>query len=207
MAINYASLAGRTTGTIGNIIFWVDHTINKCRLKPDKVKNPRTEAQQKNRSNISYLLEIYRTLKPILYLSLNNRQENRKPYHEFLSKNLNNSMKNGIFFPINLVLSGSMCDIDIFEFTLYPGQNKNLKLTWLNSSDETKLNSDLLCLVVYNSDSKAFQYFLNIASRIDSQAEINIIPGPIYSKNYIYCFFVRSDFSDSGKIALLEQFN
>jgi hypothetical protein len=92
MAINYQGLQGKIEGQIGKSVFYVVNGQNVVRRLPRYDYNKRSPLQQKNRKNIALLVKFFQQLKPVLYLTLNNRPENRAVYHHFLALNLSVSV-------------------------------------------------------------------------------------------------------------------
>jgi hypothetical protein len=204
MSVNILGLEGRVKGSIYNVVFYMRCGFQVCRSKAHHISNPRSQLQQLNRLNVANCVRAYKSLKPVLKKSLNNRPQNRKPYHQFLAQNLSNSFKDGLFYPLNFNPSGRIFESDIFGFTYYPGQTDNIVFSWLPFSVNSKQLSDKLILIDYNHSSNQFSF---IDTNLNRSAELfqyylkNNSPG---TKHYFYLFFVKSDFSDSGITSIIE---
>ena len=197
MAVSYETLLTATKGTIKNCIFFIRGGQQIVRQRPFKVKNPRSEIQQLNRKNVNVLLLIFRQLKPLLYISLNDRESRHSAYNKFLSLNLNWSVINGVFYPELLKLSTSSFESTDFEIQRNPGYTDNFVITWSNSFLTGQSLTDKLCLVYFNSDYNSFSYKISAGIRSDYSCNASFEQKTVNSEVFLYAFFVSKDFSKS----------
>jgi hypothetical protein len=207
MAFALRNLEGKTKGSIGNVTFYMYRNINIVRAKASHIKNPRTQAQQINRSNIAPCISAYQSLKPLLYQSLNNRPDNYNVFHQFASQNLNIAFTNGIFQPENFIISGNCFENDVFDYELLQSGINNIKFSWAPSVIGYKENSDILCIAYYNSLSHDFKYINSSCTRDIGYFNCKLQLEPANSKTSIYLFFVKNNLSDSGNHTLIELIN
>jgi hypothetical protein len=71
MAYSKSSLLEKSSGKVGNTIFYSWNEEVYARAKPGKVTNPKTGKQQANRKNVGFLVNAFRQLRPLLIISLN----------------------------------------------------------------------------------------------------------------------------------------
>jgi len=204
MSFSLNSYQYRTRGSIHNLTFYTMNGSMVVRAKAVKVHNPKTPSQQANRKNILPLIEAYKQIKPVLYKSLNYRTSKRKAYHEFLSLNLNHSIVNGLFIPSNFKVSGNCFNSTPINIENLQSGINNLKFTWSTSIIANQSNSDLFCLVTYNSVNKNFSYQLTNISRSIGEFSTFINLGSDPSANYFYSFFVKSNYSNSGQASVTQ---
>jgi len=200
MAYSTNSLINLVSGNARDCTFYLMNGEHVSRRKAKTIRNPRTISQQLNRDNIRPLIDFYRQLKPILYLSLNDRQNNQTAYNKFLSINLNKSIKKGSFAPEKFLLTSGSFQSTKFKVIRKIDNLDNFIITWRNDSNIQKLNSDKLLCVYYNFFSNTLQYSITSKSRSDLAASTSFVKSNPEPRALLYLFFVRADYSKSSKI-------
>lgn len=207
MAHTLENLQNKVKGSAGNITFYELNSQLVVRSKAIRIKNPRTPAQQLNRMNVINCLVAYRQLKPLIIRTLNNRTENQMAVHKFFALNLNKAFKNGEFRPAELLISGNAFFNDAFEYDVLLSNENIFTFSWAPSIIGSKNNSDIFCIASFNEVSNIFNYYITSANRSDGICQLTINCGSLNSKTYLYLFFIKSDYSDSGNHALIEFIN
>ena len=172
------------------------------RKKAKFIANPQTQKQQANRSNIAFLIYAFRALRPLLIISLNSRPKSRSAYNEFLSRNLNQSIINGQFFPEKFQIStGNIPSTDFQLIRLVDTSNKFL-ISWDEALTGNQNTDDLLCAAIYTGTKKRFHYVITDISRNEQNAQIEFNLNFHTVACYVYLLFVRSDYSLSSEISV-----
>ncbi|MFN8258132.1 MAG: DUF6266 family protein [Bacteroidales bacterium] len=204
MAYSTNSLLNKVSGNVQDCTFYLMNGLQVARSKAQKIHNPRTLDQQSNRANIMPLLNFFRQLKPLLYLSLNDRAENQTAYNKFMAVNLNKSVKNGSFEPEHFRMSTKSFDSTNFQITRQIDNQDNFNLSWYDDTNEEKLGSDKLLCAYYDFHSNSFQYLITRKSRYALSASVSFNLRTKKSHILIYLFFVRSDYSKSSRMEIIE---
>jgi len=204
MAYSYDSLLNLVSGNVRDCTFYMLNGQHIVRKRSFSIQNPRTPYQQSNRKNIKPLLIFFRQLKPVLYLSLNDRSENQSACNKFLSINLNASMKNGIFDPAKFRMSTDSFPAARFEVSRQLENRDSFWVRWSDVRDGDSLASDRLLAVYYDVLSNAFQYAITSKSRSDQEASLSFKVSDPQSGIFLYLCFVRADYSASSGLSVFE---
>ncbi len=198
MAHSVNSLLEKIFGSVRKLTFYTLNTQPVVRKKAKFIYNPQTIKQQANRSNVHFLIYAFRTLRPLLIISLNSRPKSRSAYNEFLSRNLNQSIINGQFFPEEFQIStGDIPSTDFQVIRLVDESNKFL-ISWDEALNGNQNNEDILCAAIYTRTNKRFHYSITDVPREQQTAQI------VFNLNFhtvacfLYLFFVRADYSVSS---------
>lgn len=193
MAYSKSSLVEKSSGKVGNTIFYSWNEEVYARAKPGKVANPRTGKQQANRKNVGFIVNAFRQLRPLLIISLNNRQDNRHAYHEFLSLNLNHSIIGGVFYPENLKLASPHIQSTDFVVTrLTEGSNK-FSLSWESMVSGSQSSTDKLYAAIYSPEDKKFGFIISDVYRNAGDTTLEFDSSFKDRACFVYAFFARSD--------------
>lgn len=198
MAYSLNNFQYKSSGSVSNCTFYkmMDKLI--VRSMAHHVNNPRSPAQELNRLNIQPLINAYRQIKPVLYKSLNYRTSRRKAYHEFLSLNLGKSIINGNFYP-SLFKVSSDCfpatpiDLEVLQSGIF-----QFRLTWNPILLQNQSNSDILCIVTFNTLTQFFNYKITDCNRAEAEFYTTLSLPADNESTYYYFFFVKSNYSQSG---------
>lgn len=94
MARLKSGILGKFTGSLDGITGYNLNGQHVIRAKAVNVANPNTLEQQAQRNNLKFALQVYKNLKPLLELSLRQREKKQTVLSEFLRLNLNKSIVN-----------------------------------------------------------------------------------------------------------------
>jgi hypothetical protein len=204
MAYSVNGLLNLVSGNVRDCTFYLMKGEQVARKKALVIKNPRTIDQQLNRANIKPLLNYFRQLKPVLYLSLNEREENQTAYNKYMSINLNKSIKKGSFQPAKFTMTTNSFQSTRFEINRQIDNQDNFMITWNNDTNKQRLSSDKFLCVYYDFDSNTFQYLNTRKSRSDLAVSVSFKLKTANPQVLIYLFFVRSDYSTSSRMEIIE---
>jgi len=199
MAINYQGLEGQTKGLIGECIFYVRNSINVVRRKAINPNNPRTIRQQNNRKNIALLVKFFQQLKPVLYMTLNNRPENRAVYHHFLALNLSVSVSFGNFHPEFFLFSGTELDYTSFQISRNELEGNKFQVSWESFNYGNQSGNDLLQAVLFSKTKSSFDFILTSVSRSSGGCELVFKEKIKNDECFIYLCFVKQDITMSSQ--------
>ena len=202
MAYSLNALLEKTFGSIRKLTFYTLNTQPVVRKKAKFITNPQTEKQQANRNNVTFLIYAFRALRPLLIISLNSRPKSRSAYNEFMSRNLNQSIIDGQFFPEEFQIStGDIPSTDFMAIRLVDESNKFL-INWDEALNGNQNNEDILCAAIYTVTNKRFHYSITDVTREQQNAQIAFNLNFHTVSCYLYLFFVRSDYSMSSEISV-----
>jgi hypothetical protein len=130
MARIKSGILGKFTGSINGITGYNLGGQHVIRAKAVNVDNPKTPGQQAQRNNLKFATQVYQTLKPLLVLSLRQRDKKQSVLSEFLRLNLNKSIVNSeldfdklIIFKPNTSASAIALEFDPHIDNLINGSN------------------------------------------------------------------------------------
>jgi hypothetical protein len=193
MSYSETSLLEKSSGKVGNTIFYTWNEEVYARAKPVKVTNPQTNQQQANRKNLGFIVNAFRQLRPLLIISLNNRPENRHAYHEFLSLNLNHSIVMGVFYPENLVLAPPHIQSTDFVINRLIEDSNKFSLKWESTVSGNQSSTDKLYAAIYSPIVNEFGYIISGIYRNTGNATLEFNQVFKNVPCFVYAFFVRSD--------------
>ena len=199
MAHSLQSLIGKTFGNVRKLTFYSLNTQPILRRKAKFIANPQTIKQQANRSNVPFLIDAFRALRPLLIISLNNRPESRSAYNEFFSRNLNHSIINGQFFPEEFQVSTADIPRTDFQVSRLIDESNKFRLSWDTALTGNQANDDLLCAAIYTRTNNKFGYALTEVKREEGKTELSFNLNFHTVSVYLYLFFVRLDYSFSSQ--------
>jgi len=199
MAISYQALEGQTKGLIGECVFYVRNSMNIARRKSINPNNPRTIKQQNNRKNIALLVKFFQQLKPVLFMTLNNRPENRAVYHHFLALNLSVSVSYGVFYPEFFTFSGTGLDYTSFHVSRNGLEGDKFQVSWEPFNYGNQSGDDLLQAVFFSKTKSSFDFALISAPRSSGSCELVFKEELKNDECFIYLCFVKQDITMSSQ--------
>ncbi len=202
MAQTLESLIGKTFGNVRKLTFYTLNEQPVLRRKARFIANPQTIKQQANRSNVPFLINAFRLLRPLLIISLNNRSESRSAYNEFFSRNLNHSIINGQFYPGEFQISTEDILGTDFQVIRLVDESNKFRLSWDNALTGNQNSEDLLCAVIFTRTNNQFGYVLTEIKREEGHAELSFNLNFHTVSVYLYPFFVRPDYSLSSETSV-----
>lgn len=174
-------ILGGITGSIGNIVGFQRQGNDYIRTKPAKVKNPNTEAQQKQRLRFSLMIAFLRSIKAFINIGFKQSSGNKSAFSTAMSVNVKQAI-GGEFpdFAIDpeaLVLSQG----DLYGATEY-GMDVSVQgsvtLTW--TSDTSTANAsenDSVMVLLFNTVNGEVAYRLNGGLRSEESLTLDIPAG------------------------------
>jgi hypothetical protein len=199
MAINYQGLQGKIEGQIGKSVFYVVNGQNVVRRLPRYDYNKRSPLQQKNRKNIALLVKFFQQLKPVLYLTLNNRPENRAVYHHFLALNLSVSVSFGVFYPEFFILSGTGLDYTSFQVSRNELEGNKFHVSWEPFSYGNQSGNDKLQAILFSKTNSGFDFALTTILRSSGSCELLFNEEYKSDECFVYLCFVKQDITMSSQ--------
>jgi hypothetical protein len=199
MATNYQALVGQTVGLIGECVYYVRNSKNIARRKAINPNNPRTIRQQNNRKNIALLVKFFQQLKPVLYLTLNNRPENRAVYHHFLALNLSVSVSFGVFYPEFFILSGTGLDYTSFQVSRNELEGNKFHVSWEPFSYGNQSGNDKLQAILFSKTNSGFDFALTTILRSSGSCELLFNEEFKNDECFVYLCFVKQDITMSSQ--------
>lgn len=202
MSYSVNSLLEKTFGNVRKLTFYTLNSQLVVRKKASFISNPQTEKQQANRNNIAFLIYAFRALRPLLIISLNSRPKSRSAYNEFLSRNLNQSIINGQFFPEKFQVSTGNIPSTDFQANRLIDESNKFQISWDEALTGNQTNDDILCAAAYTGTNKRFHYAITGITRKELNAQIVFNLDFHTVACYLYLFFVRPDYSLSSEISV-----
>ena len=177
MAKLSSGILGGISGKVGNVVGGRWRGIDYIRSKPASVKNPNTEAQQKQRMKFRLVMGLLRKIRPLVKTGFRNGAKNQTPMNRAASLNLKQAVT-GEFpelaidpekfvFAQGSLSSGEQPDMD----TSTPG---SITFTWVNSAAGESSADDGALVLLYNTEQGQVIYRMNGASRSDESIQVDI---------------------------------
>jgi hypothetical protein len=123
MAVLKNGILGKTIGSLDGITGYIIGRQNVIRNKAIDIAYTPSPASEMLRLNFAYALEIFNILKPLLVLTLKDKNPKRSILSEFLKLNLNKSIKNCSLDFDKLIIA--KFNDDSFFITFTPSENEN----------------------------------------------------------------------------------
>ncbi len=199
MAINHLGLEGKIKGQIGTSVFYVVNEQNVVRRLPRYDYNKRSPLQQKNRKNIALLVKYFQQLRPVLYMTLNNRPENRAVYHHFLALNLSVSVSFGVFYPEFFILSGTGLDYTSFQVSRNGLDGNKFHASWEPFNYGNQSGNDLLQAILFSKTKSSFDFALTSVLRSSGSCELLFNEEYKNDECFVFLCFVKQDITTSSQ--------
>lgn len=190
-------IVGRSSGKLANTIFSKWKQNNVVRSKPLEVANPRTEAQQMQRSKFAFLLVIAQSLGMALRAGFREVATKMTEFNKFMSTNLNAQVISGTFPDWQLSYHELKISMGSLDSTSAPTGSASEASGLITIGYETSVNGnqsggDKAYAVVILPDSVAFSNAVKV--RIDGSIEIDA-DGEFKAGDtlHIYLFFTSPD--------------
>lgn len=195
-------LIGRSANKIGNVVFSTWKGINVLKEKPASVANPRTDGQVAQRSAMSQLVAIARSILSTLQISFREMAVQMSAYNAFVKYNLTEAFTiSGATATLNVadlkVAKGTLADVIDFDSTVDTGRTYDL--TWTDNTGGSGANaSDKLNVVVIASDASTLWAKVPGATRSAGVAAITVPGSWSLTGARICAYFVKADGSQSS---------
>ena len=170
-------LIGGVSGKVGNVIISSWYGEEYVKSAPDKVKNPRTKEQVKQRSKFSVTMAFLKTMTPFIRVGYQSARENRKtPTNAASSYIMKNAFINdtgSLELDYSKVLV-SMGDLNASEILNSEFKDGELTLYWDSILNGNAKNSDQTMLLAYNSKIGESIYDTAAAKRSHGSAKLEL---------------------------------
>ena len=198
------TLIGRSSGSVGEVVFLTWKHINVTRSKPTSVANPDTLPQQKTRNKFLRLQQYFKQLKPLVNVGFKGYARKKSPNNIFYQENVNSSITtspsgNVIFTPsIFKISKGSLLATPIISVIRYAGAQE-LIFTWPTDLQANQSADDIVKVCAYTGSGNVFSILDSSVIRSAGTITLPLVtnPNPIFSM-YAWMFFVNSK---SGKVS------
>ena len=197
-------------GSLGNVVFVRRGDKTFVRVKPSKVKNPKTQAQQANRNKFTQMAKILSPLKPLLKVSFGNTDKLVSGYNKAMSINLNQKIiaDSALDFCTDfdklIVGKGSLLQPQNAHFEI---EGSNMHVHWSAQCTTAADKDDTVLLTVYNTTKKDAYSLIQGIGRINGYAQI-ALPSWWNSNDtcFVYLSFARQDYSKTSDSVCLGHF-
>lgn len=168
---------GAFSGKVGNVIGGSVHGTDYIRIKPARVHNPKTDAQQRQRQRFAILNAQLRHMKPFLREGFKNTVS-KSPWNRAVAYNAKNAFVGE--YP-NQILDFSLIRVSEGDLSrLWDAQvdvsvKGELSLTWLINDDEGSAQADdVLMLLAYCPELEDCRTIFGGAERTDGEHTISL---------------------------------
>lgn len=179
------------SGSIGNVVGTKWKSIDCLRLKPDKVKNPKTEKQVAHRNKFKGVVTLSKELKhSVIQPIWNGASDVMTGYNLFVKKNIGAFSSEGEIEDFSkLVMSvGVLEEVSNVSIAELPEGEGKVKLMW-DSVEGVGNADDVLKVVVTDDEGKEFIPIYDIKStRADNEADLDL-PYSAGTNVHLYVFF------------------
>lgn len=189
-------LIGGVSGKIGNVIISSRYGKEYVKSAPDKVMNPKTKEQVKQRSKFSVTMAFLKTITPFVRVGFQSASENRRtPTNAASSYIMKNAFTNdagnlGLDYSKVLV---SMGDLDTSEIINIEFNGRELTVYWDANFMVTAKDNDQVMLLVHNSNLGESVFDIGAGKRSHGSAKI-VLPNDWKNQdNHIYLAFRSAD--------------
>jgi hypothetical protein len=179
MAKLRSGILGGISGTVGNVVGGRWRGIDYIRSRPASVKNPNTEAQQKQRMRFRLVMSLLKKIRPFVTIGFQNGSRNQTAMNMAMSLNVREAIS-GTFpdleiDPARLVVSaGDLQGASQSELDVSVAETATV--TWLNEAGTGNASdNDGAMVLLYNKEKDAVIYKLHGASREDESVTL-VIP-------------------------------
>lgn len=154
MAKLRSGILGGISGKVGNVVGGRWRGIDYIRTKPAQVKNPNTEAQQKQRMRFKLVIQFLKKISPLVNVGFQNRGKNQTPQNAAMAYNLKQAIT-GEFPDMEL----DPAKIVFSEGSLQPAQGASMDtsvpetvtISWISDTASANASeSDGAMILIYN---------------------------------------------------------
>lgn len=193
------TLIGRSSGSVGEVVFLTWKLINVTRSKPASVYNPDTTPQQTQRNKFGFLNHFYSNAKTLINLGLKDYGRKMIGKNKFLKLNLKTAFHGGTppnetFQPQLLIVSKGLMDtLTSFSFYTVSGISF-VNCVWPLTSNFQQTIFDMAQVIFWNETQDVFTIKPNFKPRLAFSQSFNADSiqqtGDIC---HIWIFFVSQD--------------
>lgn len=168
---------GEFTGKVGNVVGYTRNGANHVRIKAQKVHNPQTEKQQKQRGRFAAAMRFLKAVNPFIRTGYKNYAGKRTSYNAALSYLMSHAVKgneeqNEIDFRRAMVSIGFLMPALDASATQSEGK---MTFQWTDNTGTGNAEAtDIAMILIYNSEKGTAIYRQNAAIRTNGKAELPI---------------------------------
>lgn len=175
MAIVQNPITGRTKKKFGTAVFSTQFGKNTMRTKPINVKNPKTDAQVKQRTKFTIVVDLIRQVLPLINEVYSGSLKNMSPYNKITSINVKNAFTGEppVLDHTKIVL----CHFEgssVNNVVLTPQANQVIDIAWVANTNIQEELDALLTFIVFNCSTNQAMVFTDVAQRSDGIASITV---------------------------------
>ena len=187
-------LIGGVTGKIGNVIISSRYGKEYVKSAPDKVKNPKTKEQVKQRSKFSVTMAFLKTMTTFIRVGFQNASEDRRTptnaASSYIMKNAFTNDAGNLELDYSKVLV-SMGDLDASE--IINSEFKEFTVYWDTVFKGNAKDNDQAMLLAHNSNLGESIYDIGVGKRSHGSAKI-VLPNNWNNHDiHIYLAFRSAD--------------
>ena len=165
-------ILGGFSGKVGNVIGGSWKGIDYMRSKPNKVKDPKTEAQLAQRQKFAMVGTFLRKIQPLIRLGFKTNTKRMSSINSAMSYNLKNAISGDypnlqLDFPSVLIARGDLIPAQHAEATSSEIQKVSLSWTDNSGTGSAKADDKMLALVYHPATESAVYSVGNDAERQD----------------------------------------
>ena len=189
-------LIGGVTGKIGNVIISSRYGKEYVKSAPDKVKNPKTKEQVKQRSKFSVTMAFLKTMTTFIRVGFQNASEDRRTptnaASSYIMKNAFTNDAGNLELDYSKVLV-SMGDLDTSEIINSEFKDRGFTVYWDKGFKGNAKDNDQAMLLAYNSNLGESIYDIGVGKRSHGSAKI-VLPNNWNNHDiHIYLAFRSAD--------------
>ena len=189
-------LIGGVTGKIGNVIISSRYGKEYVKSAPDKVKNPKTKEQVKQRSKFSVTMAFLKTMTTFIRVGFQNASEDRRTptnaASSYIMKNAFTNDAGNLELDYSKVLV-SMGDLDTSEIINSEFKDREFTVYWDTVFKGNAKDNDQAMLLAHNSNLGESIYDIGVGKRSHGSAKI-VLPNNWNNHDiHIYLAFRSAD--------------
>lgn len=196
------TLIGRASGSVGNVVFLTWKLLNVTRSKPLSVFNPDTVPQQQQRNKFGSIVELYRIIKPVVTIGLNNRNKKMSIFNFFQYLNQQQAFENLgggliLFKPEKLTISYGLLPKMYNLVTFAIASTKTCGQSFFAPFDLGNDNDFKIAMVAFNETKNEWAYGIEDVPS-DTTGYSLQLPSNISSGDTVHVWsFLSSNLSNS----------
>lgn len=191
-------IMGAFSGTVGPVVGSSFRGANVMRSKPRSNTRPPSEKQLLQRAKFAEVIELLNPAKELLSTYYGIPEGTKSRYNLAVSYHLNEAIAYvnsnlEILYDQVMYAKGTLLPAENLHCT--PDADGTLQLTWNNKVQAGCKPTDQLMVVVFEPESKAYAFFMKIATRADAEAVLPLPPQWNGKSVHVYGFMA----SENGK--------
>lgn len=172
-------ICGDFTGKVGNVVGYRSHGKNYIRTRPGQMRNPRTEAQQRQRRKFAAAFGFLRSMSPFIRLGYALYGKDKTPFNAAMSYVMKKAVRetdDEVYIDFRRILVATGTLMPVFEASATV-EDRKIVFTWADNSGTGNAEAtDTVMLLAYNTASGEAWYLTEAARRADGRGELPIPP-------------------------------